>query len=83
MFLQQLFVKGLGHASYLLGDEGAGVAAVIDPRRDIDAYLELARADGLPITDISRRTFTTTTPPGPMCCASRPARPCTRRSMPD
>ena len=52
MFLQQLFVKGLGHASYLLGDESAGVAAVIDPRRDVDAYLELAQAEGLRITDI-------------------------------
>ncbi len=52
MFLQQLFVKGLGHASYLLGDEAADVAAVIDPRRDVDAYLELARAEGLRITDI-------------------------------
>lgn len=52
MFLHQLFVKGLGHASYLLGDESVGVAAVIDPRRDVDAYLELARAEGLRITDI-------------------------------
>ena len=52
MFLHQLFVKGLGHASYLLGDESAGVAAVIDPRRDVDAYLELARTEGLRITDI-------------------------------
>lgn len=52
MFLQQLFVKGLGHASYLLGDEDAGVAAVIDPRRDVDAYLGLAQAEGLRITDI-------------------------------
>ena len=52
MFLQQLFVKGLGHASYLLGDESAGVAAVIDPRRDVDAYLDLARAEGMRITDI-------------------------------
>lgn len=52
MFLHQFFVKGLGHASYLLGDESAGVAAVIDPRRDVDAYLELAQAEGLRITDI-------------------------------
>ena len=44
MFLQQFFVRGLGHASYLVGDGEAGLAAVIDPRRDVDAYLELAAA---------------------------------------
>ncbi|MFL5842842.1 MAG: rhodanese-like domain-containing protein [Thermoleophilaceae bacterium] len=33
----------LGCASYLIGDEKAGVAAVVDPRFDIDVYLELAR----------------------------------------
>ena len=52
MYLQQLFVKGLGHASYLLGDPSAGVAAVIDPRRDVEAYLDAADAEGLRITDI-------------------------------
>jgi hydroxyacylglutathione hydrolase len=52
MYLQQFFVKGLGHASYLLGDPAAGVAAVIDPRRDIDAYLEAAAAESLRITDV-------------------------------
>jgi hydroxyacylglutathione hydrolase len=52
MFLQQFFVKGLGHASYLLGDPGAGLAAVIDPRRDVEAYLQAARDEGLRITDI-------------------------------
>jgi hydroxyacylglutathione hydrolase len=52
MFLQQLFVKGLGHASYLIGDADRGVAAVIDPRRDVEAYLELAGDEQLRITDL-------------------------------
>lgn len=52
MFLHQFFVKGLGHASYLVGDPEGGEAAVIDPRRDIDAYLALARDEGLRITDV-------------------------------
>ena len=52
MFLHQFFVKGLGHASYLIGDPDARSAAVIDPRRDVDAYLELARDEGLRITDV-------------------------------
>lgn len=52
MFLHQLFVRGLGHASYLVGDEQAGVAAVVDPRRDVDEYLRLAAAEGLRIVEV-------------------------------
>jgi len=52
MFLQQFFVRGLGHASYLVGDAGEGLAAVIDPRRDVDAYLTTAEAEGLRIVEI-------------------------------
>ena len=52
MFLHQFFVKGLGHASYLVGDPARGRAAVVDPRRDIDAYLAMARDEGFRITDI-------------------------------
>jgi hydroxyacylglutathione hydrolase len=39
----------LGCASYLVGDEDAGVAAVVDPRFDIAPYLELARYVGVEI----------------------------------
>jgi hydroxyacylglutathione hydrolase len=52
MYLQQFFVKGLGHASYLLGDAAAGVAAVVDPRRDVAVYLDTAAAEGFRITDV-------------------------------
>jgi hydroxyacylglutathione hydrolase len=52
MFLHQFFVKGLGHASYLVGDPEGGIAAVIDPRRDVGAYLDLARDEGLRIAEI-------------------------------
>lgn len=52
MFLNQFFVKGLGHASYLIGDPDSGSAAVIDPRRDVEAYLDLARDEAFRITDI-------------------------------
>jgi hydroxyacylglutathione hydrolase len=41
---------GLAHLSYLIGDRSSGRAAVIDPRRDVDVYLELARRHGLTIT---------------------------------
>ena len=42
--LTQLFrIEGLGHLSTLIADDSAGVAAVVDPRRDVDAYLAEAR----------------------------------------
>jgi hydroxyacylglutathione hydrolase len=41
---------GLAHLSYLIGDRTSGRAAVIDPRRDVDVYLEWARQHGLRIT---------------------------------
>ncbi|MFL5895269.1 MAG: rhodanese-like domain-containing protein [Thermoleophilaceae bacterium] len=43
MIFRQLTHDDLGCASYLIGDEKAGVAAVVDPRFEIDAYLEMAR----------------------------------------
>lgn len=50
MFIQQFFVKGLAHSSYLLG--GAATCAIIDPRRDIQIYLDAAREMGMRITHI-------------------------------
>jgi hydroxyacylglutathione hydrolase len=41
---------GLAHLSYLVGDRCHGRAAVIDPRRDVDVYLDLARQHQLTIT---------------------------------
>ncbi len=35
MFTQQFFVEGLGCASYIVGCEAKGIAAVIDPDRDV------------------------------------------------
>lgn len=52
MYLEQFFIDGLGCASYLVGCEGAGVAAVIDPDRDVRKYLDAAAAHGLSITHI-------------------------------
>ncbi|MBE2270794.1 MAG: MBL fold metallo-hydrolase [Anaerolinea sp.] len=52
MYLEQYFIEGLGCASYLVGCEGAGVAAVIDPDRDVQKYLDTAAARGMTITHI-------------------------------
>ena len=50
MFIRQFQIDGLGHLSTLIGDEEAGLAAVVDPRRDVDIYVETARAHGLRIS---------------------------------
>ena len=50
MLLRKIKTPGLSHLSYLVGS--GGKAAVIDPRRDCDIYLEMARAEGLEITHI-------------------------------
>ena len=50
MFIQQFFVPGLAHSSYLLG--GAATCAIIDPRRDVGIYLDAAAAMGMKITHI-------------------------------
>ena len=52
MILQQFYLKCLAHASYLLGDETTGVAAVVDPQRDVDQYLEFASERGLRIEHV-------------------------------
>lgn len=52
MYLEQFFIEGLGCASYLVGCEGAGVAAVVDPDRDVQKYLDAASQRGMRITHI-------------------------------
>ena len=52
MRVTQFRIEGLGHLSTLVIDEGAGVAAVVDPRRDVDIYLAAARADDLRISHV-------------------------------
>ena len=47
MHFKQFYLGCLAHASYLIGSEGE--AAAIDPRRDVEEYLEEARAHGLAI----------------------------------
>lgn len=41
---------GIAAYSYFIGDAVTGVAAVIDPRRDVDVYIELATKHRLTIT---------------------------------
>ena len=47
MYFEQFYLTCLSHASYMLGSEG--VAAVVDPQRDVGIYIEEARKNGLSI----------------------------------
>lgn len=52
MYSQQFFIDGLGCASYIVGCEAKGVAAIIDPDREVQKYLDAATSRGLTITHI-------------------------------
>ena len=52
MIFRQIIHEDLGCASYLIGDEKAGIAAVVDPKLDIEEYLALARYTGVSIEHI-------------------------------
>lgn len=52
MFFQHIYDKSLAQASYFIGCQKAGVAAVIDPKRDVDTYLEIAKQNNMKITHI-------------------------------
>ena len=52
MVLHQFYLNCLAHASYLVGDERTGAAAVVDPQRDVDQYVAFAEAHGLRIAHV-------------------------------
>ena len=49
MHFVQYYLDCLSQASYLVGDEGTGRAVVVDPRRDVEIYLDDADAHDLRI----------------------------------
>lgn len=46
MILKQYYLSCLAHASYLIADEQTKTAAVVDPQRDIDQYVQEAESHG-------------------------------------
>jgi hydroxyacylglutathione hydrolase len=52
MILKQYYLNCLAHASYLIGDTVSRDAAIIDPQRDIQRYLDDAEAHGLRIRHV-------------------------------
>jgi len=52
MIFEQYYLGCLSQASYLIGDEQTRTAVVVDPRRDIDEYLEDAAKAELAIRHV-------------------------------
>jgi hydroxyacylglutathione hydrolase len=52
LLLKQFYLNCLAHASYVVADTTSGVAAVVDPQRDIDQYLAFASEHGLTIRHV-------------------------------
>ena len=52
MLFRQVLHPDLGCASYVIADTAAGVGAVVDPKREVDEYLELAAAHGFTIAHV-------------------------------
>jgi glyoxylase-like metal-dependent hydrolase (beta-lactamase superfamily II)/rhodanese-related sulfurtransferase len=57
MIFQQYYLQCLSHASYLIGDEAAGRAVVVDPQRDVRQYVADAAAHGLVIERVIETHF--------------------------
>jgi glyoxylase-like metal-dependent hydrolase (beta-lactamase superfamily II)/rhodanese-related sulfurtransferase len=52
MYFNQITVDGMGCLSYLIGCPMAKIACVVDPKRDVHTYINLARENGMKITHI-------------------------------
>jgi len=50
MYFKQFYLGCLAHASYMIGSQGE--AAVVDPRRDVDTYIDEAREQGFEIQHV-------------------------------
>ncbi len=52
MIFKQFYLPCLAHASYVIGDEQTGTAAVVDPQRDTDQYIAFANEHALKIKHV-------------------------------
>jgi hydroxyacylglutathione hydrolase len=52
LIFERIQTEGIAELSYLVGDDRDGIAAVVDPRPDVDCYLQLAREKQVSITHI-------------------------------
>ena len=52
MIFKQFYLPCLAHASYIIGDEPTGTAAVVDPQRDTEQYIAFAAEHALKIKHV-------------------------------
>jgi hydroxyacylglutathione hydrolase len=52
LIFERIVTDGIAAVSYLIGDDEEATAAVIDPRPDVEIYVELARKSGVSITHV-------------------------------
>lgn len=52
-FFERVYDETLAQASFVIGDLNTKEAIVIDPKRDIDSYLEIAQTNNLKITKVT------------------------------
>lgn len=57
MVFTQYYIDCLSQASYLVGDTSTGQAVIVDPRRDVQEYLDDAAAAGLTIVGMINTHF--------------------------
>ncbi|HLJ82655.1 MAG TPA: MBL fold metallo-hydrolase [Candidatus Eremiobacteraceae bacterium] len=53
LYFREFYDEGLAQASYLIADPHAGVALVVDPRRDVQSYLDVAEREELRIIAVT------------------------------
>ncbi len=53
MLLERIYDEDLAQASYFIGCQAKGEAIVVDPRRDLDVYLDLATKNGMRIVAVT------------------------------
>ena len=53
MYFKHVYEDGLAQASYVVGCQATGSAIVIDPRRDIQVYLDIADSEGFSLDYIT------------------------------
>ncbi|MEZ7499396.1 MBL fold metallo-hydrolase [Flavobacterium sp. Arc3] len=52
MYFKHIYDKSLSQGSYFIGCQKSGVAAVIDAKRDVDTYIEIAKENNMQITHV-------------------------------
>ncbi|CCO24113.1 MBL fold metallo-hydrolase [Maridesulfovibrio hydrothermalis] len=52
MYFKQLTTEGLGCYSYVIGCPAAGQMVVVDPKRDVQEYIDISREEGMKITHV-------------------------------